>query len=86
MDNQKILDDLQALRDAQQNAGLAWQQFLSDVSSQALGHINPVPMVTILQAYRATAQRLADLYPDDPFPKVCVEQADAWLKEVGSAQ
>jgi hypothetical protein len=43
-------------------------------------------MVTILQAYRPTAQRLADLYPDNPFPKSCVEQADAWLKEVGGAQ
>lgn len=78
--------DLQALLDAQQNAALAWQRFLSDVSSQALGHINPVPMVTILQAYRSTAQRLADLYPDNPFPKACVEQADAWLQEIGKVQ
>jgi hypothetical protein len=84
--NQNNADDLQALLDAQQNAALAWQRFLSDISLQTLGHINPVPMVTILQAYRATAQKFADLYPDNPFPKACVEQADVWLKEVGSAQ
>jgi hypothetical protein len=84
--NEKIAADLQALRDAQQNAVLAWQQFLSDVSSQALGYINPVPMVTILEAYRATAQRLAEQYPDNPLPKGCVEQAEGWLKEIGKAQ
>src|SRR5580658_3830977 len=44
--NQSDADDLQALRDAQQHAALAWQRFLSDISLQTLGHINPVPMVT----------------------------------------
>jgi hypothetical protein len=84
--DEKVAVSLQALRDAQQNAVLAWQQFLSDVSFQKLGYINPVPMVTMLQAYRAQAQALAYQFPDNPFAKACVEQADALLEQIGKAQ
>jgi hypothetical protein len=77
--------DLQALRDAQQGAARAWTQFLEAVR-QGLGHVNPALTTTLLLAYRDTAQRFAELYPDHPFPKSCVEQANTWLKELGSAQ
>jgi hypothetical protein len=77
--------DLAALRDAQQAAAKAWQEFLNAIS-QGLAHVNPVVTTTLLQAYRDTAQRFADLFPDHPYPKSCVDQADEWLKEIGRAK
>jgi hypothetical protein len=75
--------DLQALRDAQQGAARAWTQFAAALG-QGAAHVNPALTTTLLLAYRDTAQRFADLYPDNPFPKSCVEQANVWLKDLES--
>jgi hypothetical protein len=75
-------DGLQSLRDAQAKALAVWQQFLSDISPQPLSHLDLSPMVTLLRAYRAQAQALADQYPDNPFPKACIAQADLWIKAI----